>query len=171
MTTTQRFLVLAVLAVVQALSLTSCTMGSAAMAEQAAARRAALAAEAPGDYFIGRRFFVERTQFWGYVRRPGQDWAHSKLIVMGEQQCPAPDRRPELPTDGGLAHGHDHNSEYRLWGRFSGKKLYDPNSNLILPEFVLQRYELVSTSPGWIFKPGERFNGSQLLRAEAAALP
>jgi hypothetical protein len=70
-----------------------------------------------------------------------------------------------------MAHGFDHNMEYRFWGRYTGRKIYDPNSNLILPEFELHRFEVLNTSPGWLFDPRERFNGSQLLRNEPAAIP
>ena len=105
------------------------------------------------------------------MRKPGQDWQAAKLIIIGEQQMKSPDRVHEAPLGDTHAYGFDHNSEYRLWGYFSGKKLYDPNSNLILPEFVLQRYQLVNEHPGWLFKPNERFNGEQLLRGEPEALP
>ncbi len=155
--------------VIASLLLSSC--GSTASSEQLASRRAAIAAEPRGEYFIGRRFHIDRTQFWGYVRKPGQDWAEAKLIVIGEQQMKAPDRVPEAPSGNAPAYGFDHNTEYRLWGHFSGKKIYDPNSNLILPEFVLQRYQLITEHPGWLFKPNERFNGAQLLRGEPDALP
>jgi hypothetical protein len=164
----QRLCFLIALAVAP-LWLTSC--GTTANSEQIALRKAAIAAEAPGDYYIGRRFHIDRTQFWGYLRRPGQDWMQSKLVIMGEQQMKTPDRVHEAPSGTSPAYGFDHNSEYRIWGNFSGKKVYDPNSNLILPEFVLQRYQLVNSHPGWLFKPNERFNGEQLLRGEAGAIP
>jgi hypothetical protein len=171
MTHLQRSVILALLALSAALSLSSCVTGGAAAAEQLALRKASIAAEPRGDFYYGRRFHIERTQFWGYLRRPGQDWTSAKLVVMGEQQTKTPDRRPEMPNDGGLAYGFDHNHDYRICGHFSGKKIYDPNSNLFLPEFVLQRYELLNTHPGWLFKPGERFNGNQLMRPEPDAMP
>jgi hypothetical protein len=151
------------------LLLSSC--GTTANSEQMDARRAAIAAEPRGDYYIGRRFHIDRTQFWGYLRKPGQDWMAAKLVIMGEQQMKTPDRLSEAPTGDAPAVGFDHNTEYRIWGHFSGKKLYDPNSNLILPEFVLQRYQRMNDHPGWLFRPNERFNGEQLLRAEPEALP
>lgn len=135
------------------------------------ARRAAIAAEPPGDYYIGRRFHIERTHFWGYLRRPRQGWETAKLVVMSERQKSAPDRLPEMPSGDGAAFGFDHNHEYRIWGRFSGRRIYDPNSNLILPEFVLQNYQPLNSSPGWLFDPREKFNGAQLLRNEPDALP
>ncbi len=135
------------------------------------ARRAEIAAEPMGDYYIGRRFYIERTHFWGYLRRPRQPWEQSKLVVMNERVARTPDRLPEVPSGGGPAHGYDHNTEYRVWGRYTGRKIYDPNSNLILPEFELHRAELRNPSPGWLFNPRERFNGSQLLRNEPQAIP
>ena len=138
---------------------------------QVEARRMEIAMEPPGDYYIGRRFHIERTHFWGYLRRPRQPWEDSKLVIFNERIQRAPDRLPEVPTGTSMAHGYDHNREYRIGGRFTGRRLYDPNSNLILPEFELQRYELLNPSPGWLFNPRERFNGSQLLRNEPDAIP
>jgi hypothetical protein len=134
-------------------------------------RRLSLASEPRGDYYIGRRFHIDRTHFWGYVRRPGESWDKARLVVLNEKFQRAPDRLPEIPSGMGPAYGYDHNYQYRLWGSFSGRKVYDPNSNLILPEFVLQRYELITESPGWLFKPDERFDGRHLLRHEPCAVP
>ncbi len=138
---------------------------------QVDARRAEIAAEPRGDHYIGRRFYIERTHFWGYLRRPGQPWETSKLVVMNESHARTPDRLPELPSGSSPAHGFDHNVEYRIWGRYTGRKIYDPNSNLILPEFELHRAQLHNPSPGWLFDPRERFNGSRLLRNEPEAIP
>jgi hypothetical protein len=151
------------------LLLTSC--GTTDDSPQLETRRMAIASEPPGDYYIGRRFTIERTHFWGYLRRPQQPWAESKLVVMGERMQKTPDRLPEMSNGAGYSYGFDHNQEYRIWGYYSGRKIYDPNSDLILPEFVLQRYELRNPSPGWLFSPKERFNGAQLLRNEPEALP
>jgi len=30
---------------------------------------------------------------------------------------------------------------------------------------------MISSTPGWLFKPNEKFNGYQLLRAEPEAMP
>ncbi len=103
-------------------------------------------AETPGDYFIGRRYFkIPQYKFWGYVRSPGQPWSTSKLVVFNEKVKLAPDREQ-------LNFGFDNNYEYKLWGRFSGDTVYDAGSNGFYPEFVLQKYELVSVSPAPIFK-------------------
>jgi hypothetical protein len=134
-------------------------------------RRLSIASEAPGDYYVGRRFHINCTHFWGYVRRPGESWDKSRLVVMNEKFMKQPDRYPEIPAGDGPAYGDDHNTEYRLWGEFSGRKVYDPNSNLQLPEFVLRRYEVKDQSPGWLFRPNEKFNGQQLLRGEPGATP
>lgn len=134
--------------------------------QQIAARNAAIASEQPGDYFIGRRFHIEHTQFWGYLRRPGQTWDDAKLVVMNESQKLAPDRLPEAPSGDGPAHGYDHNREYKIFGHFTGNKIYDPNSDLFLPEFLLTGYEVRNESPGWLFKPNEKYDGQHLLRWE-----
>jgi hypothetical protein len=144
---------------------------TAAQAQMIAERNARIAAEPRGDHYIARRFYIERTHLWGYVRRPGETWDKAKLVVMNERVARSPDRLPESPSGTGLAHGYDHNREYHLWGRYTGRRVYDPNSNLVLPEFELQRALEVSDAPGWLFHPGERFNGSQLLRIEPEASP
>lgn len=151
------------------LGLTAC--GTSRLQEQVIARNAAIAAEAPGDYYIGRRFRIERTHFWGYLRKPRQPWENAKLVVMNERVTRQPDRLPEEVNDGDNAFGYDHNAEYRVWGNFTGRKVYDPNSDLALPEFQPTRFELIQRGPGWLFKPNERFNGYQLLRVEPEAVP
>jgi hypothetical protein len=105
-----------------------------------------IAAEPPGDYFIGRRYFKGSVyKFWGYVRKPGQPWNTAQLVVFNEKEKLAPDREK-------LSFGSDNNYEYKLYGNFSGQTVYEPASNGFYPEFVLKRYELVSTSPPPIFK-------------------
>ena len=90
---------------------------------------------------------------------------------MNERFARQPDRYPEMPEGDTPAYGFDHNTEYRLWGYFSGRKIYDPNSNMALPEFVLQRHEVKDSSPGWLFRPDEKFDGSHLFRAEPGSSP
>jgi len=155
------------------LLLVSCQTGglTPAQQQQVEYRRLAIATEPPGNYFIGRRFHIDKTHFWGYVRRPGESWDRSRLVVMNERFARQPDRYPEMPEGDTPAYGFDHNTEYRLWGYFSGRKIYDPNSNMALPEFVLQRHEVKDSSPGWLFRPDEKFDGSHLFRAEPGSSP
>src|SRR5437016_2990679 len=103
-----------------------------------------IAAEPAGDYFIGRRYYKPDFKFWGYVRRPGQPWSESQLVMLNEKQKLAPDRES-------LDFGGDNNYEYKLYGYFSGDKVYEPASNTIYPEFVLKSYEVISTNPPPIF--------------------
>ena len=104
-----------------------------------------IASEPPGDYYVGRRYFKPDFKFWGYVRRPGQPWSTAQLVMLNEKQKLAPDRQQ-------LSFGSDNNYEYKLWGHFSGDKVYEPASNGIYPEFVLEKYEVISTNPPPIFK-------------------
>ena len=106
---------------------------------------ARIQAEPPGDYWIGRRYFKPVYKFWGYVRRPGQPWSTSKLVMLNEKQKLAPDRAQN-------SFGSDNNYEYKLYGDFSGETVYEPASNGFYPEFILKNYELISTSPPPIFK-------------------
>lgn len=120
-----------------------------------AARR--IAAEPPGDYYIGRRYYKPQFKFWGYLRRPGQPWSTAQLVMMNEKQKLAPDREQGK-------FGTDNNYEYKIYGGFSGEKVYEPASNQIYPEFILKNYELVSASPAPIFR-------SQMSGAAQAATP
>jgi hypothetical protein len=104
-----------------------------------------IAAEPPGDYYIGRRYYKPDFKFWGYLRRAGQPWSTAQLVMLNEKQKLAPDRER-------LAFGSDNNYEYKIYGYFSGDKVYEPASNGIYPEFVLTNYELVSANPAPIFK-------------------
>ena len=116
---------------------------------------ARIQSEAPGDYYVGRRYYKRNYKFWGYVRRPGQPWSSSKLVMLNEKQKLAPDRAQNN-------FGSDNNFEYKLYGDFSGETVYEPASNGFYPEFVLKNYELTSTSPIPIFK--SQYNG----RSQAA---
>jgi hypothetical protein len=65
--------------------------------------------------------------------------------MLNEKQKLAPDRER-------LDFGSDNNYEYKLYGSFSGDKVYEPASNSIYPEFVLKGYQLISMNPPPIFK-------------------
>jgi hypothetical protein len=106
---------------------------------------AAIAAEAPGDYFIGRRYYKKDYKMWGWVRKPGQPWKSAQLVMLNENTKLAPDR-----AAGTL--GIDNNTEYRLQGFFTGGKVYEPASNGFYPEFVLTGYEVRSSTPPMIYR-------------------
>jgi hypothetical protein len=112
-----------------------------------------IATESPGDYFIGRRYYKSDYKFWGYIRRPGQSWTTAELVMLNEKEKLAPDRER-------LDFGSDNNYEYKLYGYFSGDKVYEPASNGIYPEFVLKGYELISMNPPPIFKSQFRDHAS-----------
>lgn len=109
-----------------------------------AAMNAAIRAEAPGDYFIGRRMYKIDYKMWGWVREPGKPWRTARLVMINEQTKLVPDREA-----GKL--GSDNNYEYRLSGRFSGDTVYEPASDQFYPEFVLAGYELIDTKPTGIY--------------------
>ncbi len=135
-------------ALLAALFLVGCDTMPQGIQQARAASANRIAAEPPGDYFIGRRYFKPDFKFWGYVRRPGQPWTTAQLVMLNEKQKLAPDRQA-------LNFGSDNNYEYKLYGAFSGEKVYEPASNTIYPEFVLKNYELLSTTPPAIFKSQE----------------
>lgn len=116
--------------------------------QREAARRAmeeSIPREPQGDYYVGRRYYKVDYKMWGYVRKPGEHWSDSRLVMFNEDTTLAPDRA--LNTI-----GSDNGYEYKLTGRFSGKDVYEPASNGIYPEFILKRAELITTTPGPIFK-------------------
>ena len=127
------------------------------------ARNAEIAHEPLGNYFIGRRYYVRKIRAWGYIRRPRQPWDKAKLAVINERVKRVPDRLPEGPGDG-LRQGYDHNVEYTLHGFFTGEKVYDPNLNAILPEFVLQSHQVRNESPGWLFSPKDTMDTLRMPR-------
>jgi hypothetical protein len=124
------------------------TMGPDESGPSRAAMNDAIRNEPPGDYYIGRRYYKRDYKFWGYVRRPGQPWSSAQLVMLNEQTRLAPDRAANQL-------GSDNNTEYKLFGEFSGQTVYEPASNGFYPEFVLKSYEVRSVAPGNIFRtPG-----------------
>ena len=109
-----------------------------------AAMAAAIRAEQPGNYFVGRRMYKKDYKMWGWVREPRQPWKSAKLVMLNEQRKIAPDRA------GGKL-GTDNNYDYRLEGFFSGDTVYEPASDRFYPEFVLTGYELLRTNPPSIY--------------------
>jgi hypothetical protein len=118
-------------------------------AQDRAAISAAVSKEAPGNYFIGRRFYKVDYKMWGWVKKPGEPWKQSQLVMFNEQKKLAPDRERN-------SIGSDNNVEYRLSGYFSGQKVYEPASDTIYPEFVLTGTSVISTNPTLIF-PDKRW--------------
>ncbi|MFI3243483.1 MAG: hypothetical protein R3Y56_04450 [Akkermansia sp.] len=127
--------------------------------EEIALREQAIAQEPAGDYFIGRRYYVPTTRFWGYLRRPGQSWSTAQLVIMDEHKAACPDRGLEPP----LAHatfGSDANVEYVITGKYLDAKAYEPNSNQVLPVFQASSYQLRDAKPGFLFSPSEEYSST-----------
>lgn len=169
-----RYLLLS-LWILTAACLSSCSTGSGVSKPQIESaklvRAEKIAAESRGDFYIGRRYYVDRMRFWGYLRKPGEPWSESFLVIINEKNKTVPDRLPEImeseieklgddPTKLKKVKrfGYDHNYEYKVMGSFSGSRVYDPNSNLVLREFILSDYELINPDPGWLFFPNEVYN-------------
>lgn len=115
----------------------------------------------PG-YFIGRRYYLPKTRLWGYIRKPRQYWnKQAKLVVMNEKFIDTPDRVIEgtiIPH----AYGYDHNYEYLIKGYYSGEKVYAPNSNRIIDEFIPHKFILINKKPGFLFQPNEKYHPKKL---------
>ncbi len=122
-------------------------------------REQEIAAEPRGDYYIGRRYYVPLTRFWGYLREPGQSWRQAKLVIMDESVVHTPDRGYEPPVKG-ASFGRDANVEYRLTGAYTGAKAYDPSTNQRLPVFKATSYTVTNEKPGFLFKPSEEYSTS-----------
>ena len=122
-----------------------------------AAREAESARETPGDYYIGRRYYVPLTRFWGYLRRPGESWSTAKLVIMDETDVRTPDRGYEPPV-AGATFGKDANVEYFVYGRYTGEQAYDPSTDQALPVFRSQRFSVRNRKPGFLFVPSEQYS-------------
>lgn len=118
-------------------------------------RKAQIDLEPRGNFYYGRRYHVQKTRFWGYLREPGQSAQKAKLVIFNESRKKSPDRLPEFGS--GKRYAFDNNYQYRIYGRYTGRKLYEPNSNQFLPEFLLTDYKLVSQNPGWLFSPSDKY--------------
>jgi len=125
------------------------------------ARRLQITNEPRGNFYYGRRYFVPKTRFWGYLRKPGTSWNTAKLVIFNEAKKRNPDRYPETGS-GNQRYSFDQNYEYRIRGHYTGRKLYEPNSNQFLPEFQLTDYELTDKDPGWLFSPSDRYSTSSV---------
>ena len=126
-----------------------------------ATRRAEIAQEQPGDYYIGRRYHVPTTRFWGYLRRPGEGWDKARLVIMDESAPRTPDRGVEAPVSG-ATFGKDNNVEYILHGSFVGRDCYEPNSDQVLQLFHLTGYEVRNRQPGFLFVPSEKYDTKEM---------
>ncbi len=124
-----------------------------------AARDRIIQAEEKGDYYVGRRYYVPNTRFWGYIRKPAQPWTSAKLVMMDEANVLNPDRGMEDPHPQAVF-GKDNNYEYVITGRYTGEPSYDPNSNMVLPVFKPSSFSLRSTDPGFLFTPSENYDPS-----------
>ncbi len=120
---------------------------------------AEIQAEPRDAYFVGRRYFKTEYKFWGFVRASGHPWSEAKLVMLNENQKLAPDRS-------GTKLGADNNFEYRLQGHFSGDTVYEPASNGMYPEFVLNGYALRSQTPAPIFREAGATNPDRLIIAQ-----
>ncbi|MFD2256200.1 hypothetical protein ACFSSA_05905 [Luteolibacter algae] len=121
------------------------------------ARDAAIASEPTGDFFYGRRYYVKKTRFWGYLRKPRQSANSAKLVLFKEDRKKAPDRLSESGP-ASSSYGFDNNYEYRIYGNYTGEEGYDPNSNQFLPIFRITDYKLVDRNPGWLFRPDDHYD-------------
>lgn len=124
-------------------------------------RKAQIAAEPKGNFYYGRRYYVKKTRFWGYIRKPGQPWFTSKLVLMNESSKRVPDRLPENGPSG-ARYGYDQNYEYRITGSYTGEKAYDPNANSFFPVFRPTGFTLVNKKPGWIFSPADYYDPDRI---------
>ena len=127
--------------------------GPSTMAE----RQAQIASEPTGNFYYGRRYFVEKTRFWGYLRKPGQSASSAKLVIFNESRKRNPDRLSENGPPN-ARYGFDQNYQYKIYGHYTGQTVYEVNSNQFLPEFMLTNYQVVDKFPGWLFNPKDHYN-------------
>lgn len=127
--------------------------------EAIAAREAEIAAEPKGDYYIGRRYYVPYTRFWGYLRKPGESWRTARLVMMDERIVHTPDRGPEPPQKN-ATYGTDQNAEYIVRGSYTAEEAYDSATDKAYPLFRATGYELRNRRPGFLFTPSEKYDES-----------
>lgn len=125
--------------------------------EAIAKRELQIATEPAGDYYIGRRYYIPYTRFWGYLRRPGESWRTAKLVMMDEHIARTPDRGIEPPQKGAV-YGTDKNAEYIVRGHYMNKDAYDSATDRAYPIFQATSYELRDPRPGFLFKPSEKYD-------------
>lgn len=125
--------------------------------EAIAAREAQIAAEPKGDYYIGRRYYIPYTRFWGYLRRPGESWRTAKLVMMDEHIVHQPDRGIEPPQKNAV-YGTDKNVEYIVRGHYMDKEAYDSATDHAYPLFQATSFEVRNRKPGFLFKPSEEYS-------------
>jgi hypothetical protein len=70
----------------------------------------------------------------GHLREPRQPASRAKLVMMREDRMQTPDRLPEEGPSG-QRYRFDNNYEYRIYGHYTGREAFDPNSNQFLSEF------------------------------------
>ena len=124
-------------------------------------REAEIAKEVTGDYYIGRRYHIPHTRFWGYMREPGQSWRTAKLVMMDERSCRVPDRGMEPPAENAI-YGTDNNVEYIVKGAYTGTVAYDPSTNQVLPVFRPTGFEVRNSKPGYLFVPSEEYEAERV---------
>ncbi len=120
-------------------------------------REREIATEARGDFYVGRRYYVPLTRFWGYLREPGKSWRTSRLVIMDESIVCNPDRGYEPPVKG-ATFGSDQNVEYVVKGSYTGEKAYDPSTDQILPVFKATSFTVRNAEPGFLFIPSEEYD-------------
>lgn len=120
-------------------------------------REEQIATEQKGDYYVGRRYYVPLTRFWGYLRQPGQSWRTAQLVIMDESVVRTPDRGYEPPVAGAVF-GTDQNIEYTISGSYTGENAYDPSTDQVLPVFKATTYSVRNSKPGFLFKPSEKYD-------------
>lgn len=122
------------------------------------------------ETYTGRRWFVRipghTCYFWGYLKKPRQQWTAARLVILDERAgILAPDR---VAAAGAIpVMGADHNFEYTIQGNFTGRYAYDPNSDLVLPVFAARRFTLVSRNPGVLPGVGDPRNNTVVPSREA----
>ena len=113
-----------------------------------------IAHEERGEAYIGRRFYKVDYHMWGWVKRPGARWRKAQLVMLNEQRALAPDRAQNKI-------GSDNDSQYLLYGFYSGDKVYEPASDRFYPEFVLIKALLVDKKPPLIY-PDSRWKNPKM---------
>jgi hypothetical protein len=108
--------------------------------------------EKPAPYFIGRRYYKDDYKMWGYLRKPGQPWSESQLVMLNENKTLAADRaQNDIGSDNGF--------EYRVGGRVAGpgKKSMNQQATAFTPSSCQKRWNVFPPSRGPFLRTAARW--------------
>ncbi|MEM9444135.1 MAG: hypothetical protein AAGA18_02170 [Verrucomicrobiota bacterium] len=91
-----------------------------------------------GDVFIGQRHCQYKYSGWGWMKKEKESWSSARWVMIKE--IPGRHKVPHRYLSD--EHG-DHGIRYKMWGRFADYKGYEPNTDRLVPIFILRGWEVI----------------------------